>query len=249
MIIYLYGPDSYQRQRRLSWYIEKFKEKHTALTVEQFDLESLEELNRLKEFSTAQSLFADFKFGILNNLDQAEPKELESVFKLATDSKTLTLTVSSEKKLPKEFKALNGKGVTKEEFSEVSEADLVPFIQKEAEARNIKITPVQARALAQNHGGDTWALITELDKLALGGTVESLQKHEDFFQLLNRVQRGDLAALTRLLESEDPVKVFNILSVQKNPALKTKMADYDVAIKSGKLDYPEALTSLIIGSI
>jgi hypothetical protein len=246
MILYLYGPDSYRRQQRLNWYIEKFKEKHSALTVESFDLENSDELVRLRDFSVAQSLFVDFKFGILNNLDQAEPKELESVFKLATDAKSLTLAISSDKRLPKEFKALNGKGVTKEDFSDVSEADLMPFIQNEAITRNIKISPAQAKALAQNHNGDTWAIITELDKLALGGSLEPLQRQEDFFLLLNRIPRGDLAALSRLLESEDPAKIFNILSAQKNPAWKTKMADYDVAIKSGKLDYAEALLELVV---
>ena len=75
MILYLYGPDAYQRREKLKWYLDKFKEKHSALTVESFDLSSSakasEDLSKLKEFATAQSLFENSKFGILNNLSAA----------------------------------------------------------------------------------------------------------------------------------------------------------------------------------
>jgi len=250
MIIYLYGPDSYLRGQRLSWYIERFKEKHSALTVERFDLESSDELPRLKDFSSAQSLFADFKFGVLNNCGPSTSsgtiKELGGVFKLATDSKSLTLAISADKKLPKEFKALSGKGVIKEEFKVMSSADFISFVKDEGQKRKLNLTAKDLTTLALNYKDDTWALITELDKLALGGSVETLREAENFFSLLTKAKQGDLASLTKLLETEEPAKVFNILASQSKGPVKIKMADYDVAIKSGKLDYEEALISLVI---
>jgi len=247
MIIYLHGPDSYRRQEKLNWYLDEFRKKHSALTVERFDLEIPDEMARFKDFAAAQSLFADFKFGILGGVAEIHPKELEGSFKLATDSKALTLAISVDEKLPKEFKPLYGKGVIKEEFKEIPPGALADFIAEQAAARRLKISASDIKVLSQNYSGNAWAIITELDKLVLGGSTEPLRQQENFFALLNRISRGDLAALTRLLESEDSAKIFNMLaSFAKASEAKAKIADYDVAIKSGKLDYAEALISLAL---
>ena len=61
---------------------------------------------------------------------------------------------------------------------------------------------------------------------------------------------GDLqtkiSTLERLLaEKGDGAKIFNVLAYQKKEHI-VQFADYDVAIKSGKIDYEEALLDFVL---
>jgi len=66
--------------------------------------------------------------------------------------------------------------------------------------------------------------------------------------------RGDFnkrAALRNLellfLSREEPAKIFNILaSMSRSPQFLSRLADYDVAVKSGKSDYEEVLLDLAL---
>ena len=251
MIIYLSGPDNYQRDKKLQWYAQEFRKKHSALTVEHFTLSEDGELARLKEFATAQSLFDNFKFGVLNEVADIDPEELSEILKLALNSRNLTLVISVGKSLPKEFKILNEESIIKEEF-DLASSDLIGFLKKEAGKRDLKLTPVISDALIKNCGGDKWWLITELDRLALGAVSESAREDQNFFGLINKFRNADsvayaLPALERLLDFEEPAKLFNFLASQADQRLKIKMADYDAAVKSGKMEYPEALLDLALG--
>ena len=58
--------------------------------------------------------------------------------------------------------------------------------------------------------------------------------------------RGRLTALERMFaENEPPAKVFNIIAYQL-PGRLEEMAAYDLAVKSGKMDYEEALLDLVL---
>src|SRR3989344_1639540 len=154
MIIYLHGPDAYKRQEKLNWYIGKFREKHSALTVEHFDLAETNGLHKLKDFATAQSLFDSFKFGVLENVSEANPKDLQQIFKLSGESKSLTLAISADKPLAKDFKIPTGGDNKVHEFA----------------------------------GPDSWSRVTELAKIALGGSPEFSTGKFDFFALMNVLQ-------------------------------------------------------------
>ncbi len=251
MIIYLYGPDAYQRQEKLHWYAEKFKEKHSALTIEHFDLTETNGIHKLKDFATAQSLFDNFKFGVLNNIAEAEPKDIDGILRLSLDSKNLTLIVSVDKELPKTYKIFGEKEVIRHEFENPKPAALAALIRSEAAKRSLQLLPAALDTLLKTYGGDTWGLITELDKLALGGSPEPFIGEQNFFALANALQSDGpasykLPALERLLMNNEPAMIFNFLASRADSDLKTKMADADVAIKSGKLEYEEALLSLAL---
>lgn len=218
--------------------------------MEDFDLANHDDLPKLKDFAAAQSLFTDFKLGILNNAAEADAGELEKILQLATDAKTLTLAISANAPLTK-LKVLRGSGVIKEDFKTLTKPALAGLIQKEAAKRGLKLSPKAVAALAENYSGDSWAAITELDKLSLGGAPEPFLEEQNFFELIGRLQKSGsplarLAALEKLLNRHESAMIFNFIANRANPALKTKMADYDVAIKSGKMDYEEALTELAI---
>lgn len=251
MIIYLFGPDAYRRQEKLKWYSDRFKKKFSALTVDSFDLIEKEELNRLKSFSTAQSLFEDSKFGVLENVNEVEPKELENIFKLSMDSKTLTLVISIDKPLPKDYKLSGKEGIIMEEFSAPKVEEFYGFIKKEAARRDLKISSATISILAKNYSGDFYGAITELDKMALGNTSLESSQDFNFFALTSQLQRAgniknSLPALEKLLAQNEPAMLFNFLASRSNGVAKTRMADYDVAIKSGKLEYEEALLDLVV---
>lgn len=253
MIIYLYGPDSYRRQEKLNWYKEKFKEKHSALTVEHFDLAEPDELPRLKDFSTAQSLFDNFKFGVLDNVGEVEPKELDGVFKLSIDSKSLTLVISVEKKLPIHQladKALSSKSVIEHEFKTPTLPIFAKFLKEESAKRKMRISDSALNILAKTYLGDAWGAITELEKISLGGSIAPFSEEENFFSLISGLQRQSpplkkLPILERLLRENEAAAVFNFLASRADSKQKKIMADYDAAIKSGKLEYEEALLDLV----
>ena len=122
--------------------------------------------------------------------------------------------------------------------------------------------------LAEVFKGDSWAIINELEKLSLlnpkyYADADKLREiidygqplaQQKFFFAVNGILRNSsiskkLINLETLLSyQEEPPKIFNFLASFANtlPAIK-KMADYDVAIKSGKMDYEEALVDLVLG--
>lgn len=248
MIIYLYGPDAYRRQQEAKRILEEYRNKYSGLTVENFDLAQDGEAARIKDFLVSQSLFniGGRRLAVISAEEVAEEKEIIPFLKSTMDSEDANVLLTATKKLPKPFDFLCRAPVKSKEFAELPGTAVADFIQKEARRLGVRLTPIMVEALRQ-HGSDSWAIITDLEVLALGGRVEDAIIAPDFFPLLMRLQKGDLGALTWLLERDEPAKVFNVLAASvKSPAAKAKMADYDVAVKSGKLEYAEALTDLAL---
>ena len=118
--------------------------------------------------------------------------------------------------------------------------------------------------------GNSWALVTELEKLralktaggvgAAAGAAAIVQKSDldaldleaapNYWALLNGMKSYDartrLFALEKLFATNDPpAKIFNILAAQAGEKIP-RMAEYDLAVKSGKLDYDEVLVDLAL---
>ena len=252
MVIYLYGPDSYRRQQKQKEIIEEYKAKHSNLTFDRFYLDEDDEFSRLKEFSLNQSLFGDFKLGIIYNLSAASNQEdLVGLIKSHLESKNSHLILSADKHLGKEFAFLLKKPVLSQEFSALSSVDLSNFIKAEAKKRNLTISPEVIRNLTQIYQTDTWGLINELDKISLGGKIETPYQYrkEQFFDLIGGILNSPsvasrLKTLEVLLDNEDSAMLFNFVASFSRGVQKIKMADYDAMIKSGKLNYEEALLDL-----
>ncbi|MDP3999469.1 MAG: hypothetical protein Q8P76_02650 [bacterium] len=268
MIIYLYGPDGYRRQEKLKSIIADYKKKHSAFAVERLDLAESGSLNKLKDFLKSQSLFDKLRLGIIEGyreLEDGQLKEFAGLLKENADAKEPTLVLLDEKAPNKDFKFLLEKPTLAQEFENYDYQKFGIFIQMEAKKRGISLDSESQDLLAQVYNGNTWGLITELDKLALLDekkiTKVILDKHLDMslplniFSALGQMQsaRGVGARLSILEElfhrSQDAAMIFNMSSVfVKTPADKEKMADYDVAIKSGKLEYEEALIDICLES-
>lgn len=249
MIIYLYGPDSYRRQKKVEYYVGEFRKKHSGLSLERFDLSENDSLIKFKDFVLARSLFSAVKMGLVKELptDGAMATESVSILKRALNDPEVTVIISENKALPTERYSFLSKSHTVEGFELPTPLELTSFIKKEADSRGLKLSAAEINLLITSNG-DTWGIVNDLDKLALGGRIEEGIENKNFWDLLKRLFNGDVAALTWLLETDDAAKIFNMAASLKQIDSRTlnKMADYDVAIKSGQLEYPEALLGLVI---
>ncbi len=275
MIIFLYGADSYRQRKKLNEIVGQYGQKH--LTCEKFELDnsradqSDDEFLRLKEFARNSSIFEKEKLAIVAGLfefaDENEKKAIEFL-KANLHDKDFTIVILEEKKPNKNFAFLLEQPVLFQEFANLENEKSEFFIKKEAEKRGLEMSVDAVRFLARIFNGDNWGLINELDKLSLFDSISfdsnrlknliddfrPLATDQFFGQLyalsVNRPLKQKIIGLEVLLNNEEPAKIFNILaaSSRNQPAEIKRFADYDVAVKSGKIDYEEALLNLCLFS-
>lgn len=266
MIIFLYGPDSYRRQGKLKEYIDRYRVKYPALSLNSFDLSREEEIGKLKDFSRAQSLFESSKLGTISNiafLEGREQKDFIQILKENLETKQQTLIINEAKKPEKIFHFLMKEPVICHNFEDLAGLPLRDFFQGEANKRKLNFDKKSEDLLLGVYAGNSWGLVTELDKLALLNkgqiNLDVLKNYTDalspinIFSSLQQIRNAPgFAKKLPLLEelfsrNEDSPKIFNILSsFHGDSDWKNKLADYDAAVKSGKLEYEEVLLSLAI---
>lgn len=272
MIIFLYGPDSYRRQKKQNEIINQYREKH--LTFGHFDLgnsEAEEEFFRLQKFSANNSLFEKEKLASVENVFgefiKTKSKDFINFLKANFLNKDLTIVISEEKSPLKNFNFLVKEPVLFQEFKNLEGERLNFFIRKEAKERNLELSTPAVNFLAGIFKGDLWGLANELEKLSLLNSknidINKLKELADYYQpmanseffsqinnfFFGRSVTHRIINLEILLShQEEPAKIFNFgASFSKNStAVLRKFADYDVAIKFGKLDYEEALVDLAL---
>ncbi len=265
MIIFLHGQDSYRRRKKINEVVGEYQRKHSNLTLERFDLSKDDnDFLRLQEFCFNRSLFADKKMAVIEGIFDADIAEIAGFLKSNLKNEDITLLISEDKSPPVKFGFLVKEPVLSQEFENLDGERLKFFIRKEAQNRSVDLTLAAVNFLEENFKENTWGLITELEKISLIGkktldTVD-LQKIGDFsespniFNFIGLFLRGDFnrrAALKNLellfLSHEEPAKIFNILaSMSRSPQFLSRLADYDVAVKSGKSDYEEVLLDLAL---
>lgn len=199
---------------------------------------------------------------------EVEPKKMKPILKEQLNNDNIALMISEEKKPAKEFDFLIEKPVFHQEFKKLNAEELAFFIRKEGGKRNLKFAPEAEDYLIrwqEQSNTDTWALVNELDKISMAdfsqpisvSNLESLipfSYQEKIFDLA-RILAGQnslkkkLVALERLLIQKEPAAyAFNLLSYGAPANLLLKLADYDVSVKSGGLDYEEVLLDLALTS-
>lgn len=261
MIIFLYGADDYRRSERKKFYIEEYKKKHANLGMEIFDLSEGGQFEKFQAFIKNRSIFDPFKMAIIERVFEDSSRDSIAALKsLMPSGKETTVLISEGKAPTKEFSFLLKDPVRAEEFPSLEGAAWTDFIRGEAKRRGLSLSAPAARFLAEAYQGDSWRLTTELEKLGFldGGAPIDVQDLErfglelapNFWFLVNNLRSLDwrqrLASLERMfVEQESGAKIFNILSAQW-PEKLPAMAAYDIAVKSGKLEYEEALLDLAL---
>ena len=264
MLIFLYGADSYRRIQKLSEIVEAFRKKQSNLSYERFDLSDEEEFFKFQSFAGNRSIFDPVRLAVLDGFDKqsassAGIKELKAILKTHFEAKDLVIVINSDKKPAAPFNAFLKPPTQVQEFPVLTDAEIASFIKKTAKALGFTIDTQTTHALIQTFGGNSWGITTELEKMTLiNGQAKpalSIYKPADnFFPLVNTLKysrslRDRLVALEMILSDrkDDPAKVFNMLAYQlRSQEEADTLADYDVAVKSGKLEYEEVLLDYIL---
>lgn len=272
MIIFLYGPDGYRRLARKKELIAAFEKKHSGLGVGYFDMASDSKappLDAFAEFARGNALFENAKLAVIENAFDADAEKFAAILAPLGETKSTTVILSENAKPAKGFSFLLKAPVSAEKFEALEGGEWASFIGSEAGKLGLAPSPDAVRFLGTVHKGDSWALVTELQKLAAlvsgslpGGKAAAravdkgaldalgLEAAPDYWMLLNGMKNFDgrvrLASLERLFALNDPpAKIFNILAAQAGEKAP-RMAEYDLAVKSGKLDYEEALLDMAL---
>jgi DNA polymerase III delta subunit len=257
MIVFLYGKDSYRRLERKRFYAAQFEKKY-GIPAETLDLAEEGGLARLEERARSQSLFETKKLIIVERLFELEPKKLLPVLAQFKEHKDRNLLLSEEKKPVKALAMLLAKPVVAEELEELEGVAWMKFVQGEAKRLKAKLDAGALAFLAEVYAGDSWGVVTELQKIAAasrGVTRKELEEsglepEKNYFALVQTLRAPGapqrLGALQALLAMQEPAaKVFNILAALW-PQKTAEFAKYDQAIKFGRMDFEEALTDLVI---
>ncbi len=258
MVIFLYGPDDYRRTQKKREFAAEFSKKRSAQGVGAFDLALPDGLAELEAFLTNQPLFESAKLAVLENAFAADAAKLAKIIVPYLEHKTTTVLISEPDKPVKTLAFLLKKPALFQEFKKLSGELAVRFAHALAERSGVALDAAAAKHLAEVFAGDSWGLATEIEKLASFApkiTARELDRFDleaapAYWPLIMGVRHAELrkrlAALETLFMIGDPApKIFNILAAQWRERTRD-MAEYDVAVKSGKLEYDEALLALVL---
>ncbi len=272
MIIYLVGPDSYRRGIKLRELIRQYKEKNKEIDLLDVDLEEdPTKWEGIRDFLNQPSMFVDKKIAVVRESGAvpvgAGSKEWVKTLKAFLDTPDTFVVISDHEGPRKEFQFLMD---VKEyqEFNELEGRMLEMFVRKEAQVRGVTFAPSALEYFLRHLfwvESRSWTAINEIGILALAGfkgsvSQDDLKKlftigaNEKVYEIarafvFERQWKTKLALLERALaEKVAEAHLFNTLAFQVRGDDIEKLADFDVAIKSGNLDYEEALTSLALGA-
>ncbi len=247
MLRHYYGPDTYRRNRAVQKLVGQYRAKYPDGAVGVFDCAEDGALAKLASFAANRGLFAKTTLALVYNPSDGE-KPLVKLLKSVADEPAVTVIVVADKKLPKDFALLYEKSVgpADNNFEPLSGLEFLKFLKADATERGLKVNDAQITAVGDAYDGDLWGATTELQRVAFGGAVSEKATAFDFIGLIRTMTSGGridqkLRALALLLEYDDPAKIFNMAAAFASGGGKVKMADYDIAIKSGKLEFSEAL--------
>lgn len=236
----------------------ELRKKYPKLVSGKFDLASEEEILKFEEFAKGQSLFSEKKLAITENAFEAEEKKAAALFKELAGRKDLAVIISEKDKPVKALDFL-AKLTTAEKFENLEGAEWAAYARRLAKDEDVVLSPGAAKLLFGLYQGNSWGLVTELKKLSALGekTIEEkdveglgLERAVEYWPLLNSLKSPNLEtrlwALKKLSDqNEQAAKTFNIWAASNKQKAAT-FAALDVLIKSGKLDYEEALLALAI---
>lgn len=250
--MHLYGLDSYRRTRAVKTILAQYQKKYPEGTVQQFDCTDADTAERFRVFAGATGLFAKVSLAVLVNAEEAD-KEVVSVLKSLGSDPTSTAIVVSDKKLPRAFSFLYDKevGPAQKEYAPLEGAAFLRFLKADAHERGLTVSDAHISTIGALYSGNTWGAVTEIERVASGGEITAASTQFDFIGLIRTIaSEGPLArrlrALLLLLEYDEPAKVFNMVAAFASGSAKVQLADYDIAIKSGKFEYAEALLQYIL---
>lgn len=268
MIIFLHGPDSYRREEKLRELIATYEEKYRQTDIARFDLGTdPDSWKSVKEFLAQPSMFVSSKVAVIRGGTTVDEKQWIKTIKQALETEGVTLIFSEEKAPLKKFSFLIQRPAQSQEFKELQGNSLESFLKKKTEEEKAAFTSAAWKLMVrgvQNSGENrSWIGARTIEKLSLlaGGreiteedveTQMSFSRKEQVFRLAGEVLRSrtvgeKLTAIERLfLQRESPSYIFNSLAYQVRGKETIRFADYDIAVKSGAMEYEEVFLDFIL---
>ncbi len=269
MFIFLYGQDSYRRKEKLRELIAPYSKKYEQADLLTVDFEEDENgWIKARDFLGQPSLFASAKVLIIKEISaiaEANEREAAKYLKLQIETKDIFVFVLNSKTPKKLFHFLLENSYKKYFFDELKDRMLEVFIKEEAKKKNLVFESEALEFFAKYISGvpeKSWQVINELEKIKLlvgqkEIAIEDVKKIVKFseqtavFDLAGKVLRSGalkekLFFLERLFAKADAAYAFNALAYQAWNKEAEQLADYDVSIKSGGLEYEEALLEFLI---
>lgn len=265
MIIYLYGPDSYRRQKKVRELARAFQEKNKNADIFEIDLEDDEHAwRRASDFLAQPSMFATTKLLIVRNGGSVIEKGWVAALTEHLTTPTIFILISDEKEPKKALSFLLAKSEKQQQFGELTGKLLEVFIRREAQNNNVVFSSEGLRAFCETveqlpERG--WRVSNEIEKFSLMSKekpigANDVYKHIPFvpnramYSLVRDITFGKTAGIRlssleeAFLRGSAPAYVFNSLVYQLQGEKLLIGAAFDVAIKSGALEYEEALTGI-----
>lgn len=270
MILYLYGGDSYLRTQKLRELVAQYAKKHGKPEAFEVNLEeSPSGWRELNDFLEQASMFVETKLAIVRESGEAEEKDEKkwiAVLKRELETDKNFLILLDRKSPRKAFQFLTKDPARAQEFPDLKGAPLATFLRKEVSARNLTISSDAFRLFAETLEKEAepgWSAVHHLDRLALLGRGKTIEK-KIMEQLLPTSSVGEvfalakgfmyatdsktaLTSLERALHQADSAHLFNLAASLARGNALIAFSEYDIAVKSGKLGYEEALADFILG--
>jgi len=253
MIIFLLGPDEYRREQKAKDIINQYRQKNSEIGIKYFNFE-VDSFIELKDFILTGSLFSVKKMAILKNVSLIE-KEVFPIFEKVLKDENIYLLVL-ENSLGKNFKKFLKKPALIENFPYLTGSNWLNFVKKLVVYFKLEMDSDIIRLLSLIYQNNTYALATELEKLSFlkrkitKKDLLTQEPEKEFFEKVKSLQSFNLTERLRAylnLSTEPAGKIFNILSVLKPQKKIDAFATADWLVKSGKLDYEEAILKIILG--
>ena len=166
MIIFLYGPDDYRRSEKKRSIIAEFSKKRSEIGLGVFDLEEKNSARDLGGFLRTQSIFETAKLAVLENAFELDAPKLAKLLKPFVEEKNITILIAEKDKPVKALAFLLEKPAISRKNSRRSPArNGRRSYAAEAKKNDVKLTPAAAQFLGTIYDGNTWGLITEIEKL------------------------------------------------------------------------------------
>lgn len=208
MIIFIFGEDTYQSQKRLGELKEKFKEKYGDINISNFLVERKEKTDFPRIISEIASIpfLGDKRLVVINNLIlKSDPKIKEAMAKRLPTIPESAVVIFFEAGVPKKndklFKLLLKIAKT-EEFPRLKGAGLSNWVKQEAGNCGAEIELAAVEKLNYLVGGDTWRLSCEIEKLANYSYPQAI-KQEDVELLVNETLTTKIFDLVDALARRD----------------------------------------------
>ncbi|MEK7169394.1 MAG: hypothetical protein AAB700_00980 [Patescibacteria group bacterium] len=272
MIYFLYGPDSYRRNQKLKSSLDGYRKKYPTGDIMAVDLEeNPDDWTKARDFLNQPSMFVDSKVLIVKesgDVPEKEEKNWIKVLKSELETAHTFIFVSNAKKPLKAFEFLLKPPAKSDFFGELDGGLLEAFVKKEAATRGLEFEKSAWDFLLNclsSVAERSWVAVAELEKISLSGFSQPI-KSSDLKKIISPVLDDQVFEAARkiswsrswaeklgLLESlflqkKEAAYIFNSLAYIAKGKDIVRMADYDVAVKSGNLEYEEALLDFVLSA-